>query len=60
MVFFVKTTDMVAKGISQDDIPENWVGRWANRSFRMRTMTVSESSYSCHGRVMRNQENLYS
>ena len=35
---------MVAKGISQDDIPENWVGRWANRSFRMRTMTVSESS----------------
>ena len=38
------TTDMVAKGISQDDIPENWVRRWANRSFRMRTMTVSESS----------------
>ena len=35
---------MVAKGISQNDIPENWVGRWANRSFRMRTMTVSESS----------------
>ena len=35
---------MVAKGISQDDIPENWVGRWANRSFRMRTMTVSECS----------------
>ena len=28
----------------QDDFPENWVGRWANRSFRMRTMTVSESS----------------
>ena len=41
--FFVKT-DMVAKGISQDDIPENWVGRWANRSFQMRTMTVSERS----------------
>ena len=40
---FVKT-DMVAKEISQDDIPENWVLRWANRSFRMRTMTVSESS----------------
>ena len=40
---FVKT-DMVVKEISQDDIPENWVGRWANRSFRMRTMTVSESS----------------
>ena len=36
--------DMVAKGISQDDIPENWVGRWANRSFWMRTMTVSEIS----------------
>ena len=35
---------MVAKGISQDDIPENWVGRLANRSFRMRTMIVSESS----------------
>ena len=35
---------MVAKGISQDDIPEKWVGRWANRSFRMRTMTVLESS----------------
>ena len=28
----------------KDDIPENWVGRWANRSFRMRTMTVSEIS----------------
>ena len=35
---------MVAKGISQEDFSENWVGRWANRSFRMRTMTVSESS----------------
>ena len=35
---------MVAKGILKDDIPENWVGGWANRSFRMRTMTVSESS----------------
>ena len=23
---------MVAKGISQDDFPENWVGRWVNRS----------------------------
>ena len=42
-MIFVKT-DMVAKGISQDDIPDNLVGRWANRSFRMRTMTVSESS----------------
>ena len=40
---FVKT-DMIAKGISQDDIPGNWVGRWANRSFRMRTMTVSKIS----------------
>ena len=44
MFFFVKTTNMVAKGISQDDIPENWVRRWANISYRMRTMTVSESS----------------
>ena len=35
---------MVAKGISQDDFPVNWVRRWANKSFRMRTMTVSESS----------------
>ena len=35
---------MVVKGISQDDFPENWVGRWANRSFWMRTMTVSEIS----------------
>ena len=42
-MIFVKM-DMVVKGISQDDIPENWVGRWANRSFRMRTMTFSESS----------------
>ena len=32
------------KGISQDDFPENGVGRRSNRSFRMRTMTVSESS----------------
>ena len=40
---FVKT-DMVAKGISQDDIPENGVGRRSNRLFRMRTMTVSEGS----------------
>ena len=40
---FIKT-GMFAKGISQDDISENWVERWANRSFRMRTMTVSESS----------------
>ena len=40
---FVKT-GMFANGISQDDIPDNWVGRWANRSFQMRTMTVSESS----------------
>ena len=42
-MIFVKT-DMVTKGISQDGIPENWVGRWANKSFRMRTMTVLESS----------------
>ena len=35
---------MVAKGISHDDFPENGVGRQFNRSFRMRTMTVSGSS----------------
>ena len=35
---------MVAKGISQDEFSENWVGRWSNISFRMRTMTVSEGS----------------
>ena len=35
---------MVAKGISQDEFPENGVGRRSNRSFRMRTMTVSEGS----------------
>ena len=41
---FLEKKNMVAKRISQDDFPENWVGRWANKSFRMRTMTVSESS----------------
>ena len=35
---------MVAKGISLDDFPENGVERRSNRSFRMRTMTVSGSS----------------
>ena len=35
---------MVAKGISHDDFPENGVGRQSNRSHRMRTMTISESS----------------
>ena len=35
---------MVAKGISQDEFPENGVGRRSNRSFRMRTITVSEGS----------------
>ena len=35
---------MVAKGISQDDFPENGVGRRSNKSLRMRTMTVSEGS----------------
>ena len=34
---------MVAKGISQDDFMENGVGRRSNRSFWMRTMTVSGS-----------------
>ena len=33
-------TSMIAKGISQDDFPENEVGRQSNRSFGMRTMTV--------------------
>ena len=36
--------NMIAKGISQDDFPENGVGRRSNRSFRMRTMTVTRSS----------------
>ena len=35
---------MIAKGISHDDFSENGVGRQSNRSFRMRTMTVSGSS----------------
>ena len=35
---------MIVKGISMEDFPENWVGRWSNGSLRMRTMTVSESS----------------
>ena len=35
---------MVAKGISQDEFPENGVGRRSNRSFQMRTITVSEGS----------------
>ena len=35
---------MIAKGISQDDFSDNGVGRRSNRSFRMRTMTVSGSS----------------
>ena len=35
---------MVAKGISQDEFQENGVGRRSNRSFRKRTMIVSEGS----------------
>ena len=42
---------MVAKGISQDDIPENEVGRWANRSFRMRTMTISDEDHDYFGKL---------
>ena len=38
-----RKTNMVAKGISMDDFPENGVGRRSNRSFRMRTMIVSGS-----------------
>ena len=36
--------NMIAKGISHDEFPENGVGRRSNRSFRMRTMTVTGSS----------------
>ena len=32
------------KGISQDEFSVNGVGRRSNRSFRMRTMTISEGS----------------
>ena len=32
------------KGISQDEFPDNGIGRRSNRSFRMRAMTVSEGS----------------
>ena len=35
---------MFLKGISQDEFPDNGVGRRSNGSFRMRTMTVSEGS----------------
>ena len=35
---------MVAKVISHDEFSENGVGRRSNRSFQMRTMTVSEGS----------------
>ena len=35
---------MAVKGISQDEFPKNGVGRRSNRSFQMRTMTVSEGS----------------
>ena len=34
---------MVAKEISQEEFPKNGVGRRSNRSFQMRTMTVSGS-----------------
>ena len=32
------------KEISQDEFPDSGVGRRSNRSFRMRTMTISEGS----------------
>ena len=35
---------MIANGVSQDDFSENGVGRRSNRSFQIRTMTVSGSS----------------
>ena len=37
---FLEKMKMVAKRISQDEFPENGVGRQSNRSFRMRTMTI--------------------
>ena len=40
----LKKNENVLKGISQDEFPENGVGRWSNKSFQMRTMTVSEGS----------------
>ena len=42
--FLEKKMKMVAKGISQDDFPENGVWRQSNISFRIRIMTVSGSS----------------
>ena len=36
--------NMIVKGISMEDFPKNWVGRWSNSSLRMRTMSVLESS----------------
>ena len=43
---------MFLKGISQDEFPENGVGRRSNRSFRMRTMTVSEGPTNSPRRVV--------
>ena len=37
-------TKTFLKGISQDEFSENGVGRRSNKSFRMRTMTISEGS----------------
>ena len=39
-----RKTKTFLKGISQDKFSENGVGRRSKKSFRMRTMTVSESS----------------
>ena len=44
MTWIFRKKNMVSNGISQDDFSENGVGRRSNRSFRMRTMTVSGSS----------------
>ena len=38
-----RNTNMVAKGISMDDFPENGVGRWSNNF-------TSEEPMSCLGR----------
>ena len=41
-----KKWNMIVKGISMEDFPENWVERWSNISLQMRTMTVLECSPS--------------
>ena len=45
---FLEKNEMVPKGISHDDFPENGAGRQSNRSYRMRTMTVREVLQHIH------------